>query len=315
MVSGIPPFGQVSGIAESLTTDETWGSEIKDWSLPDTRVANWGLPGHSSIVNDVSGGIKDSCGTFFMKGCLNVEEHPDGQAVFKPFVHRCFDPKCPVCWRSWASREADRIEKRILAAQEQKRGLGRPIHAVASVPQRLWYVSKEDLAREAQAVAGRVGFLGGSCIYHAFREKKESKRWYFSPHFHMLGFGWIVGTKEEYESSGWIFKNARVRKSVRATALYELSHCAVWYGAGKKHSVTWFGAVSYNKLRCPRSRGLDQVCCPVCGSPIQKLVWKGSEAAPLPCSGIDGFYFASAEGWEAWSEVFVRMSMSREHYV
>jgi len=46
-----------------------------------------------------------------------------------------------------------------------------------------------------------------------------------SPHFHILGYGWVHHVKENYESNGWIVKNLGIRNSVRATAHYQLSHC------------------------------------------------------------------------------------------
>lgn len=293
--SGILPLRQVKDQLESLTRDEVWGTEILDWTLPDSRVGDWGLPGH--------GVAKDSCGTYFMRACLNVDEHPYGLAVFKPMVKRCFDPKCPEDWRAWVKREAERISDRIESAMIQKPWLGQPIHYIESVPQSLWHLSKDQLTQLAYQIGKKVGFLGGSVMYHPFRETEDG-RWYFSPHFHFLGFGWIKGDAvgKEYSESGWICKNLGVRKSVFGTAYYQLTHCGVWYGEGKKHSVTWFGELAYNKLSTPKH--LDQVHCPVCGSPMHKVVWIGAGDEPLPCAGIDGFYFASGDGWMSSKDLF-----------
>ena len=298
---GILPLRQLESQIEELTKDEIWGTEILDWVLPDVKIANWGLPGH--------GEKKDSCGTFFMKGCLNVSEHPDNLAVFKPMVNRCFSPQCPEDWLSWAMREADRIADRI----GHVKGLGKPIHYMESVPKALWYVCKNNLTAFAYRIGRKVGFLGGSVIYHPFREK--GRRWYFSPHFHFIGFGFIDGKKvaETYKTSGWICKNLGVRKSVYGTAFYQLTHCGVWYGTGKRHSVTWCGVCSYNKLNIPKPP-LDQLVCPYCGKSMERLDWVGSEPMPLPCSGIGGFYLASSEGWDSFSNKCERSAREREHY-
>lgn len=298
----ILPYRQV--LIESLSKDEAWGTEILDWTLPNERVSGWGLPSH--------GDSKDSCGTFFMLGCLNVSDHPDGLAVFKPMVKRCFDPKCPVDWKAWVLREAERISDRIDSAMKQKPWLGKPIHFVVSIPKKDWHLSKDEMCRRAYASSRRTGFLGGSVIYHPFRESIDG-RWYFSPHLHFIGFGFISGEKcaKEYAKSGWIYHNEGVRKTVFGTAYYQLTHCGVWYGAGKKHSVTWFGELSYNKLKIVRD-ALDQVLCPYCGDPMEILVWTDKSDSPLPCSGIGGFYLASYDGWSSLKDLRLIASIPRD---
>jgi hypothetical protein len=314
---GIQPLRQVRSIVdvsslnelqseiESLSVDEVWNSTILDWVIPDVKIDNWGLPGH--------GVARADCGTFFMRACFNVDEHPDHLAVFQPFVHRCFDPKCPEDWRFWLLREAERISSRIAIAQKQKPWLGNPIHYMESVPQRLWHLPKEKLAAMAYAIAKRVGFLGGSVIWHPLRETDDG-RWYYSPHFHFLGFGWIDGSKvdDEYKKSGWICKNLHTRDSVFGTAYYQLTHCGVWYGPSKRHSVTWFGELSYNKLHVPKM-DRDQVLCPYCNQALKRVRWVGDGPSPLPCSGIAGFYLAAPDGWETLEESQMIASMMRSH--
>ena len=290
-------------IVESLSKDAVWGSEVLDWELPDSRVGDWGLPGH--------GESKESCGTFFMLGCLNVGEHPDGLAVFKPMIKRCYGPKCPVDWKAWALREAERISDRLDSAMKQKSWVGKPIHFVVSVPKKDWHLFKDAMCKKAYAYSEKVGFLGGSCLYHPFRESVDG-RWYFSPHLHFIGFGFIDGKKcaLEYEKTGWICHNEGVRKTVFGTAFYQLTHCGVWYGKGKKHSVTWFGEISCSKLKTPRH--IDQVFCPYCGSALENLVWVGVGASPLPCCGIDGFYLASYDGWASSKDLRLISEIPRD---
>lgn len=286
---GILPIDQV--VLESLSRDAVFGHEIRDWCPPDRQVGGWGLPSH--------GVSKETCGTFFMSGCLNISDHPDGQGVFKAKVHRCFSPKCPICWKSWCGREAGRISDRVKAW----RG-GRPIHYMVSPPRRLWGLDPRKLRRKAYIISKKTGFLGGSCIFHPFRLEIGSNRWYFSPHFHFIGYGWISGKKvaEIYASKGWISKNIGIRKTVFGTAYYQLTHAGVWYGENRRHSVTWFGVLSYNKLMIPK-RVSKPVACPYCGSKMVTLIWIGEGDPPLPSAGI---YLACADGWttrmnEFWS--------------
>jgi len=146
-----------------------------------------------------------------------------------------------------------------------------------------------NLRVKAYVVSKKSGFYGGSCIFHPFREDELTKRWYFSPHFHMIGYGWIEGTKEGYEEHGWIVKNAGLRKTVSGTAMYQLSHAGVH---DKYHTVTWFGSLSYNKLHVEPKR-LEEELCPICGSKLHELWYFG--AAELPKE--EGDYWLDPEGW------------------
>jgi len=152
-----------------------------------------------------------------------------------------------------------------------------------------------DLKRRAYDLAGEVGFLGGSCIFHPFREDEPTKRWYVSPHFHMIGYGWIKRVKESYEKSGWVARNLGVRESVSATAFYQLSHAGVWYGEGRRHSVTWFGGLSYSKLKVePKLKEAEK--CPLCEKELVKLIWS-SNLGSCSVPDVVGEYFVDSKGW------------------
>jgi len=120
--------------------------QSKFWiSLPGGFLG-WVLPGQGERY--------DGCGKWFFMGCLHVEDHVQdglledhvGKAFVKRKKHTCHRATCPVCYESWAGREAEKIEWRL---QEFKRirskglkvwkSLRKPIHVVVSVPQRLWF--------------------------------------------------------------------------------------------------------------------------------------------------------------------------------
>jgi hypothetical protein len=263
--------------------------------LPSDRVGDWGLPSHGSA--------KDSCGSFFRKACFNLEDHPDRLAVFTSKIKRCFSPKCPVCWGAWALREAGRIEFRITESMKVKPSLGLPIHVVVSVPSWEYNLDPSVLRKKAYVVGKEAGFSGGSAIWHPFRQDKHSGLWYFSPHFHLIGFGWIQGAELVYKANGWIVKNLGVRSNVFGTAFYQLTHCGVYYGAGRKHSVTWLGSLAYNQLPLP-PRPEKKDLCPYCGEELVSVVWVGEGDPPLPCVGQDRFYFAKADNWATKEELY-----------
>lgn len=270
-------------------------------------VLGWSLPGHGSPYSD--------CGSWIFRGCLDVEAHAqeriDQDVAGKVFVEvtrrSCLRAVCPICYEKWAGKEAHKIEYRF----SQWKGSGKAIHVMISVPRGLWNVPLEGLRSKIYKVARGVGFFGGSCIPHPFRQicdycgsPKDSFTdrclncgcsefsWVFSPHFHLIGYGWIRGdrVKELYEREGWITKNLGLRDSVIATAQYQLSHAGIKEG---KHTVTWFGAFSYNKLRVvPEVQ--EKPCCPLCGAELVLLRWRGGGDPPFE---EEGEYLDSPENW------------------
>jgi len=259
-----------------------FGSVLVEWGF------EWGLPGHGEAYYN--------CGHLKNKGCLNVEGHKqnlvDGTAAAgKVFVRRyrrtCMRAQCPICYESWAGREAGKIEYRLRASPKK----ARDIHVVVSPSTMdVLRLSYEDLRRKTYVVAKKSGFWGGSCIFHPFRKEVLTGKWYFSPHFHLLGFGWIRGTKEGFEDHGWVVKNLGVRKTVSGTALYQLSHAGVHE---RYHTITWFGRLAYNKLRVPKQERPVEIC-PICGEPLRQLYYFG--AAVLPEE--EGDFWFEPEGWE-----------------
>jgi hypothetical protein len=246
----------------------------------------WILPGHGEAYSD--------CGSWRSKGCLNVEEHNQqgicedmaGKVFVKRYRRTCMRAECPTCYESWAGKEAGKIQYRLRASPKKRR----PIHLIVSPSMAdICMLSFEDLRRKSYVVSKKSGFLGGSCIFHPFRENELSKEWYFSPHFHMIGYGWIEHTKEGYEEHGWVVKNSGLRKTVSGTALYQLSHAGVH---PKYHTVTWFGSLSYNKLRVPPMPEREE-CCPICGQKLRQLWYFGSDELPEK----EGEYWLPPDDW------------------
>ena len=121
------------------------------------------------------------------------------------------------------------------------------------------------------------GIFGGGMIFHGFRWNKWRKFWYWSPHFHVLGFvkggyarcracvdkkcegrnkeflrcdGFEARTRRCFETDGVIVKVAEdrfgvkaERKSIFDTAQYQLSHACIRTDSKRAHAVFWFGVV------------------------------------------------------------------------
>ena len=237
----------------------------------------WHLPGHGEAYDD--------CGDWRARGCENVGGHPAGLdrvaggIVVEFYKRRCMRKECPICYEAWAGKEAQRIDHRLRSFKLDR--FRKVIHLIASVPIEDYSLSFTDLRRKAYKIVKKARFIGGCCIFHPFRLRED--RWYFSPHFHFLGFGWIMGTKNLFEESRWIVKNVGVRKSVLGTALYQLSHA----GVSEKgyHVVTWFGSLSYNKLAVDPLPQEVHVC-PICGHEFVKMFMGQFTGLDPPEAGV-----------------------------
>ena len=291
-----------ASLQSTKTADKNNQSEAKEgvFSKSDSVLGviflhGFGLPGHGLARSD--------CGEFFMIGCLEhgyIEKH----------VKTCMRADCPICRQKWAGRLAGKAEHRISQAQ----GHGPPKHVVVSLPQSDYGLVQTDyrkLRRKVYTIAKRTGVVGGCLVFHPFRRKcnrcgsipemghsaclscgNPLFEWYFSPHFHIVGFGWIEGTGEEFNRSGYIVRNVGRRKSVGGTVLYILSHAGVHL---EYHVLTWFGALSYNKLKVePELR--EGNTCPTCGAPLIPCAWFGIGEDPLATEG-EGEYWVDPEGW------------------
>jgi hypothetical protein len=145
-----------------------------------------------------------NCGVFskFM-GCPDVEAHnavrwfmpdvPKDSVFVKSVYHSCDNPLCPKCYKyGWAVREAGRIEARLAEASKR---YGLVEHIVDSIPDADYALSLEDLRKKTVRILKARGVIGGCLIFHAFRYHRrnetyvgEKPHWFFSPHFHVLGF-------------------------------------------------------------------------------------------------------------------------------
>jgi len=243
---------------------------------------------------DTVNGKKGSVG---LHGCLNKEAHP-GEVYIKQYHDYCERASCPVCYKIWLNRTTQNMAHRLKEAQEVFKYEGRLaktrlIHTTIS-PSRDeaedWMTEEgyKKSRRKAQRIAKRAGFTGGAMIPHPYRERcgdcggtigfktktctecgSNNIVWYWSPHFHLIGFGWIHGSKEIYEKTGWIVKNHGIRNDVEGTIYYQLSHCGIKEGT---HAISWFGVMSYKSIKTSPLRWENTApVCPICGNKLRPI--------------------------------------------
>jgi len=170
-----------------------------------------------------------------------------------------------------------------------------------------------------------VGVRGYVLLYHPFRfrcskcgrhRKNNSKicaycggkdfERYFSPHFHLIGLGWVKGeeVKKIYGKYGYVIKNINGgRRSIFRTAQYQLSHCARKKGG---RAFTWVGCLSYLKFKARKFVDKGEPC-PICGSIMVELKYTGNMDDPM--EGLDKYkngYLDIQDGWVPNDKVRLR---------
>lgn len=217
---------------------------------------------------------KPSCGAVRMgvmcSAAGQVQTTIDGRAHLRRHVRwNCHRATCPDCWTSWAKREGEAVQDRLLQAGALMKRRA-PRHWSWSPPQDKWAgrfaaCDTEDewklvlrkLRQRAVALMRRHGLEGGALVVHPWRcAQKRGKERYrrsertISPHVHVLAWGRADPSKEIHVATGWVATNIDARRKVRQRSLsgtvgYLLDHVGLVDGI---HQVTWWGAAGYNQV-------------------------------------------------------------------
>ena len=275
-------------LAAAMIQNEYSWDEIKE-----NPSGGWYLPGQGEPY--------PTCGKTYHQGCLDTNHHLNtidptkrGKAYVKKVKHNCKRAQCPECNKTWMIDATKKITHRIEKAKPPQ--YRKPIHVTVSPDASEWprFKDREEypkIRRKANGLAKKAGLRGFCTIHHAYRQNKHTKLWRFSPHFHHIGYGWIVNTKRIYEKTGWIIKNHRIRKSVGATAYYQLSHAGIKEG---HHTITWCGLLAWNMTKIPRLPK-ERQCCPLCGARLLRVVYHGRGSHPLEGSPTGEYYLITDE--------------------
>lgn len=264
---------------------------------------DWQLPGHGSKYDD--------CGDWRYRGCTHVEDHfgedleghtHEGK-IFVEWYHRsCYRAVCPVCYEKWAALEAKKIAHKL----EHLWKFGKVIHVAISPSEKdVLNLPFEKLRSKMYQIAQSRGIKGGSAIWHPWRENDDGT-WRFSPHFHVLGFGWVKNVVDGYKKDGWLVKNiqdGKDERSVFRTAMYQLSHCGI-DTHGKKRPVSWFGVCSSagkNRIKIPAMER-EKHLCPSCEAELVQLRYTGDPGL-LPVIKKEGSGWLDPGGWNEKTEV------------
>ena len=269
-------------------------------SLKEFAVSKYATLGVFQLVGN---GVKTNqwCGKFSSyRGCVRVDLHKGvtlldgtnytGKAYVEIHSHSCHKPSCPVCYLSWASRQAHKIEGRLAEAGKR---FGKAEHVVVSLPTWDYGLGYEGLRKKVVKILRSRGVIGGCLIFHGFRYNTV-RLWYWSPHFHVLGVikggyccrscnhergdcrscsGFNGREVRGFEKDGYIVKVMGERKTIFGTAWYQLNHSTIRTNVKRPHACTWFGVCSYRKLKVKVEK--KKSLCPICGEELVKLHYFG----------------------------------------
>jgi hypothetical protein len=207
-------------------------------------------------------------------GCLNSKEHQrlgKGNRIYiKQYQRSCYRSSCKECYLKWISRQANASTKRI--EEYERISKRQPIHLILNTNPNQYHLSYKELRKRAKIILDTMNFTGGAIIFHPFKFNRNMRRWYYAPHFHLIGFvnrGFIYVS---YGKFGWYVKDKGFRHSVFQTFCYLLSHCGIRKGS---HSVSWIGSLSYSKLKVEKEPKIT--CCPVCQGKFMEIYYYSSD--------------------------------------
>ena len=261
----------------------------------------WGSHGDYRLVGN--GEVTNKfCGKWVgFNGCVNVGKHNHVTLEGVNYAGRihvnlkhnfCKKPSCSVCFKSgFAVREAGNIKVRLVEASKK---FGLVEHIICSVPVKDYGLDYKVLRRKVNKMLQSLGIIGHVLIFHGFRYGL-GKGWYFSPHWHALGFvlggyskcrncsrksncspicgGFDDLAWKNYLKTEYYTKIMGKRKTIFGSAWYQLNHASYKVGVKRFHVATWAGCVSYRKMKVTKE--VRKQLCPICSSELVRLVYSG----------------------------------------
>ena len=254
---------------------------------------NWFIIDHDGWHLPATKDAHEWCGSWAYLGCLNVQGHAntecEGKGFVRTFQRSCYRADCEICWKKWLARESNKATRRI--ETYEKKSKHKVKHIIISAPKWDYSLNKKELSKKARSILKEIGCIGGSMIFHPFRYNRDYKEWYYSPHFHVLGFGWIDAVTKAYQKHGWIIKNKGTRDSTFATFYYQLSHAGI---KKHNHALVWFGDLSYSKLKVEEDH-IGKPKCPYCEIEMREVFFLGDYCRKPP--DVEMEIFVDCKDW------------------
>lgn len=288
--SGVPPVdSEVNPVENGTGYPDTVPTIIRPGYAPD----------HLDHMCPGWGHTMATCGEIrSVVVCPNNPAH-----MFMPVPVSCGKSQCPVCNRRWMSRATKRIVSRIRGYRRANHIKNVPRHISISPPSGRFPTGTheervEGLQRLVMAtnnLTDELGIDAAVIFVHCYRirhskakelndaaSKDRSKpnrytyalnqqNWeeylIWSPHVHMLAFGYLENASEFHAKTGWVYRNhgARRGKDLEKTIFYLLTHAWV-RGENNKavRAVRYWRGMSTRNLACVTTTEKQEIICPVC---------------------------------------------------
>ncbi len=228
----------------------------------------------------------DWCGLWKTVGCLNEDAHKKlgkGRIIYvKQFQRSCYRAVCKICYLKWIARQSKKATRRIEKFSELS--FKTSFHLILCVPSSQRNLPIKLLRKRMVQITKIAKMNGAAVVFHPFRFDRKVRRWYYFPHFHLIGFGDKRKLPMAYGKFGWFVKYSEERRSVFQTFCYLLSHCGVKKGS---HSLTWIGSLSYSKLKLEKES--DSTICPLCNDKLVPIYHEGEHSGIPPDEVFEGF--------------------------
>ena len=168
-------------------------------------------PKTDQIIWEVAGYLGDwkpfnSLCKKFKRDKMCEEEHTP-----RAIRYSCKKPYCLLCYEDWMAEQSACASERIKACKEEyrkrKKNFGECKHVVLSPPQAeaIELIKTKEgfkkLRQKAIKLAKKAGMVGFVLIFHPYRWKngiKTPENQYLSPHFHIIGFGYLQNSDQFY---------------------------------------------------------------------------------------------------------------------
>lgn len=271
-------------------------------SLPKivANVTVFTMPGLGEITND-------KCGQWVNAlKCPNYEDQKYDTLFVQQkqkhdrFIaqHHCHNFNCPICYRNAAKRQAHKVTEKLLAGHDLYTKAGTHMgffrHWVFSPDQEegigacMTLADAKKLRSQLYDHLRLAGCLGATVVFHPFRLNDPKDKigryiyefppytWYPSPHFHVIGNGFLMKSNEFYKKTGWMYKMIReidpwesgksVESVINYIIGYQNNHCGIAKGW---QSVTYFGLFHSSKLQKAKVKKImETIECRKCGEAL-----------------------------------------------
>ncbi|HXX05717.1 MAG TPA: hypothetical protein VEJ68_02735 [Candidatus Bathyarchaeia archaeon] len=257
-------------------------------------LSNWMTVGQDGWILPCTLDKYDWCGIWTTIGCLKNKLHEKlgkgRRNYIKQYQRSCYRPSCIHCYLKWIARQANRATRRI--EEYAERTGQKPIHLMLMANKNQYDLPYKLLRKRMMEILKMAQWEGGAVIFHPFKFNENTRQFYYSPHFHLVGFGRKNKITRTFGMFGWYVKIGEERISVFQTFCYLLSHCGI---RKRHHVVTWIGELSYSKV--PSEKESKITCCPVCGGEFVPVYYEGEHPIVRPERHFEGLV-DSDEHWK-----------------